>query len=223
MKLVTVAEMQTIEREANEKGLTYDLMMENAGCGLGNIVDITYGHIRGKGVLGIAGSGNNGGDTLVALTYLAKHGWLARAYIARKRAVNDPLIIQLRETGADIYLVENDPDLQILKKLVSENSVVLDGVLGTGIKLPLLGEIAEILGVVRELLITLPEPPVVVAVDCPSGVDCDHGHAAPECIPAALTVTMAAVKTGLMKFPASSLTGLIPLSLIVSSTFSDFS
>jgi hydroxyethylthiazole kinase-like uncharacterized protein yjeF len=81
--------------------------------------------------------------------------------------------------------------------------------LGTGFKLPLNFEIIEILAVVRDLLFTLSEPPVIVAVDCPSGIDCDHGDAAPKVIPASLTVTMAAVKMGLMKFPASSLTGKI--------------
>jgi NAD(P)H-hydrate epimerase len=50
-------------------------------------------------------------------------------------------------------------------------------------------------------------PPVVIAVDCPSGVDCDSGAAAPECIQADLTVTMAAVKAGLLRFPACELAG----------------
>ena len=50
-------------------------------------------------------------------------------------------------------------------------------------------------------------PPRIVAVDCPSGVDCDSGDAAPECIPADLTVTMAAIKRGLLKFPAFNLLG----------------
>ena len=38
MKLVTVSQMQTIEKEADENGLTFDQMMENAGqpdqCGM---------------------------------------------------------------------------------------------------------------------------------------------------------------------------------------------
>ena len=49
--------------------------------------------------------------------------------------------------------------------------------------------------------------PIIVAVDCPSGVDCDSGEAAPECIRADVTVTMAAVKQGLLKFPAFEYAG----------------
>ena len=209
MKLVTVSEMKTIEREANERGHTFDLMMEKAGCGLADIVDNIYRHDRRRGVLGLVGSGNNGGDTLVSLTNLAKRGWLASAYIVKHRVVDDPLILQLKETGSEVFFIENDPGLPSLKKLVSKNRVILDGVLGTGIKLPLHGEIAKILAIVRDLVNTLSDPHIVVAVDCPSGVDCDRGEAAPECIPATLTVTMAAVKAGLMKFPAYSLAGKI--------------
>ena len=49
---------------------------------------------------------------------------------------------------------------------------------------------------------SLEEAPLVVAVDCPSGVDCDSGDVAEQAIPADLTVTMAAVKQGLVKLPA---------------------
>ena len=53
----------------------------------------------------------------------------------------------------------------------------------------------------------LEDPPYVVAVDCPSGMDCDTGEVPDECIPADLTVTMAAVKQGLVSMPAYELAG----------------
>ncbi|MEP7137407.1 MAG: NAD(P)H-hydrate dehydratase, partial [Chloroflexota bacterium] len=49
--------------------------------------------------------------------------------------------------------------------------------------------------------------PLVIAVDCPSGVDCDSGEAADETIPADITVTMAAVKQGLLILPAYEYVG----------------
>ena len=48
---------------------------------------------------------------------------------------------------------------------------------------------------------------MIVAVDCPSGIDCDSGDAAKECLKADLTVCMAAVKQGLLKYPAHPLVG----------------
>ena len=38
MKLVTVPEMLAIEKEADASGLSYDLMMENAGRGLADVI-----------------------------------------------------------------------------------------------------------------------------------------------------------------------------------------
>jgi ADP-dependent NAD(P)H-hydrate dehydratase / NAD(P)H-hydrate epimerase len=86
---------------------------------------------------------------------------------------------------------------------VAEATVLLDGVLGTGIRLPLKPEVGQVLGFVKDLK----HLPDVVAVDCPSGIDLDSGDAAEETIPADLTVCMAAVKTGLLKFPAFELAG----------------
>lgn len=207
MKLVTVSEMQAVEREADAGGLTYEKMMENAGRGLAEVVAEVYGDRREGGVLGLVGSGNNGGDTLVALWHLANQGWQARAYLVRPRPEDDPLVARLTQAGGEIQSIEQDPKLEKLETWVKSHAVLLDGVLGTGIRLPLRGTLAGALAKTRDVLSGMAAPPVVVAVDCPSGVDCDSGEAAEETIPADLTVTMAAVKTGLLRFPGSKLAG----------------
>lgn len=207
VKLVTVPEMQAVEREADSAGLTYAEMMENAGRGLAEVIAEACTGRKAGGVLGLIGSGNNGGDTLVALARLAGEGWPASAYLVRPRPPDDPLMARLREAGGELYSVESDPQLEVLIRLVRKNAVLLDGVLGTGIRLPLKGEVARALEAVRSEIAGMENPPRVVAVDCPSGVDCDTGEAAPETIPADLTVTMAAVKAGLLRFPACRLAG----------------
>ena len=207
IKLVTVKEMSAIEKDANDGGLTYEKMMENAGKGLAKIVEAIYGPLKDRGVLGLVGSGNNGGDTLVALAYLANKGWKTSAYIVRERPAEDPLVSRLKDNGGELFSVETDKKFKELTSLVAANNVLLDGVLGTGISLPLRGKVAEVLEVVRQAVAGMPSPPYVVAVDCPSGIDLISGQAAPECIPANLTVTMAAIKSGLFKFPASNLIG----------------
>lgn len=207
MKLVTVAEMQAIEREANSSGLTYEKMMEHAGRGLAEVVAEEYQDLKQEGIMGLVGSGNNGGDTLVALSYLAEQGWMASAYLVRPRPEDDPLMARLDAAGGKIYKVEDDPKYKQLGTLLSKHAILMDGVLGTGVHLPLKGEVADVLDAARRTLAELESPPRVVAVDCPSGVDCDSGETAPECIPADLTVTMAAVKLGLLNFPAYKLVG----------------
>jgi ADP-dependent NAD(P)H-hydrate dehydratase / NAD(P)H-hydrate epimerase len=207
LKLVSVTEMQAIEREADASGLTYAQMMENAGTGLAEVVIAAYGGTGERSVVGLTGSGNNGGDTLVALAYLAEQGWQASAYLKRPRAQDDPLVERLEGVGGLVVRAEEDPGFVRLAELVSECDVFLDGLLGSGIKLPLKAEAAEILAAAQRALRETEVDPLVIAVDCPSGVDMDTGEAPQECLPADMTVTMAAVKQGLLKFPAYNFVG----------------
>lgn len=205
-KYVSVAEMVSIEREADASGWTYARMMEWAGKGLAEVVHEVYHSLDDRTVLGLIGSGNNGGDTLVALAILAQWGWRASAYLVRPRPKDDPLVTRLQQAGGKCYRAADDPDFRLLREQLTAHRVILDGVLGTGVRLPLKGEVAEVLDLARQTLADR-RGIHVVAVDCPSGVDCDSGQAAPECIPAELTVTMAAAKRGLFQFPAYNLVG----------------
>jgi hydroxyethylthiazole kinase-like uncharacterized protein yjeF len=207
IKLYHVKEMQALEKEANEKGLTYDLMMENAGRGLANEIQLAYSHLPNKKIVAIVGSGNNGGDALVALYHLSKQGWETCAYIIRARDPADPLSSRLAENGGRVIKAEDDKKSMQLLELLKSSSILLDGVFGTGIKLPLKEEIAKLLQLIKSNLGVNGSKIHVVAVDCPSGVDCETGAAADEVIPAELTITMAGIKYGLIQFPAARLAG----------------
>src|SRR5215212_1341456 len=105
MKLVTVSQMQAIEKEADAGGLAYDQMMENAGQGLADILlDLFEGAVELEAI-GLAGPGNNGGDTLVALAALAAKGWKARAYLVKRK--KDDLVKRFTEAGGEILAGEN--------------------------------------------------------------------------------------------------------------------
>lgn len=207
IKIVSVEEMRIIEQKANTSGLTYEKMMEHAGKGVADVVVSRFGGLDEKHVLGLIGSGNNGGDTLVALELLARSGWTTIAYLLRPRDENDPLLVKLKQSGGTIYQLEHDPEFKILDEIISTTRLILDGVLGTGIKLPLRGTLAAALKHIREKLFRTEDRPIILAVDCPSGIDCDRGEVAEETIPADLTVTMAAVKQGLLRFPANDYIG----------------
>ncbi|MBK9008952.1 MAG: NAD(P)H-hydrate dehydratase [Anaerolineae bacterium] len=203
MKLVTVSQMQAIEKEADSKGLTFDRMMQNAGQGLAEVVADLFVDEEQLEVVGLVGPGNNGGDTLVALTALAEEGWKARSYLVKRK--KDDLVKQFVDAGGNIF--SGDDAFDQLGESLETADVLLDGVLGTGIKLPLKKEVAELLSEVGDLLDSLDESPLVIAVDCPSGVDCDSGEVADETLHADVTVTMAAVKQGLLNLPAFEYVG----------------
>jgi NAD(P)H-hydrate epimerase len=66
---------------------------------------------------------------------------------------------------------------------------------------------SSVLEAAHEAIQWAENPPVVVAVDCPSGMDCESGQVAPETLPAAQTVCMAAVKRGMLCLPAFDFLG----------------
>jgi NAD(P)H-hydrate epimerase len=198
MKLVTVSQMQAIEKEADAGGLTYERMMENAGQGLADVLFDLFEDDVETEIVGLVGSGNNGGDTLVALTELAREGWKAKAYLVKRK--KDDLLKQFSEAGGEV--ISGEDSFEKLAQALETADVLLDGILGTGIQLPLKKDVAELLAEVNNVLDTLDERPLIVAVDCPSGVDCDSGRVADETLAADMTVTMAAVKQGLLKLPA---------------------
>ena len=203
MKLVSVSQMQAIEKEADANGLPYDQMMENAGQGLADILFDLFEDDTETEIVGLVGSGNNGGDTLVALSELAQEGWKAKAYLVKRK--KDDLVKRFTEAGGEVLAGDNA--FEQLSEAIENADVLLDGVLGTGVKLPLKKDVAEFLSEVNDILDGLDEGPIVVAVDCPSGVNCDSGEIADEAIAADLTVTMAAVKQGLLKLPAFEYVG----------------
>jgi NAD(P)H-hydrate epimerase len=203
MRLVSVAQMKELERQAYAGGLSYDRMIARAGKGLAELIHTRFWAKEYRSVLGLVGSGNNGGDTLVALTFLIREGWSVKAYIIKEREKDDPLISAYLAAGGELADFSGDASLKVLKNWLNTSDIILDGILGTGISLPLRGSIPKVLAAVA----SNKKHPFIVAVDCPSGIDCDSGEAAKECLKADLTVCMAAVKQGLLKYPAHRLVG----------------
>ncbi|MBT7783123.1 MAG: NAD(P)H-hydrate dehydratase, partial [Anaerolineae bacterium] len=150
--------------------------------------------------------GNNGGDALVTLNLLAVEGWDVIAYLFKRKA-GDPLVARVQKAGGKILLAEEDENFEGLRAFTAKTSVFLDGLLGTGIKLPLRENVADLLAAASDALEMIEWEPYIVAIDCPSGVHSDTGEVAPEAIPADITATMAAIKFGLLKLPAFELCG----------------
>jgi hydroxyethylthiazole kinase-like uncharacterized protein yjeF len=143
----------------------------------------------------------------VALTHLKHEGWEVKAYIVNERDVNDPLVSAYLAASGELGFRAEDESFGRLKNWTKDADMILDGILGTGITLPLRGKIPSILKAVS----SVKNKPLIVAVDCPSGIDCDSGDAALECLEADLTLCIAAVKQGLLKYPAHKYVGELAL------------
>ncbi len=203
MRIVSVEEIQAIEKSADAGGLSYERMMRNAGKGVADWVS-TKANIQ-HGVIGLVGSGNNGGDTLIALTELAQRGARTLAFVTKARE-GDPLIDDYIQAGGDVVDISQGESLDVLEGALRPGVVLLDGILGTGLKLPIRGKLQDVMASVHHMMIN--QPGVLrIAVDCPSGVDCDSGEASEVTLPAEDTLCMAAMKQGLLKHPARALAG----------------
>ncbi|HMZ07275.1 MAG TPA: NAD(P)H-hydrate dehydratase [Anaerolineales bacterium] len=207
MKLVTTSQMRAIEKDADSNGVSYAELMQNAGRSLAEIIHAVGQEGGWDTITGIIGSGNNGGDALVALTWLAGAGWRTYAILVNRNNAQDELVDEYLQAGGELSRFNDATSPETLARFLEDSDILLDGLLGTGIKLPLRKEAALILQTAKLILTSLETPPYIIAVDCPSGVDCDTGAAADETLPADLTVTMAAVKQGLLKLPAFEYTG----------------
>src|SRR5574340_660446 len=169
MKLVTVDEMVAIEKDADLAGLSYAAMMENAGHGLAMVVLGMQDDLSERSVVGLVGPGNNGGDTLVALAEMAASGWMTNAYLVRR--AEDHLTDRLRKAGGRLVDGAEDSDRSKLIGMLRSSAIWMDGLLGTGAKPPLRGEVLPVLETANSLLSQPVRSRYVVAVDCPSGID----------------------------------------------------
>ncbi|MBL8102748.1 MAG: hypothetical protein JNM02_09480, partial [Anaerolineales bacterium] len=142
MKLVSVTQMRAIEKEADAKGVSYAEMMQNAGRGLAELVHALGQENGWDEVAGVVGGGNNGGDALVALTWLAEAGWRTHAYLVNRKQEGDELVVRYLSAGGELAESDGGENDESLVAFLNQSDVLLDGLLGTGIKLPLKKEAA---------------------------------------------------------------------------------
>ena len=164
------------------------------------------GDVAGARVLVLAGSGNNGADALFAAELLADDGAALCILPTSDRLHRDALEAALAQ-GADLRPVGELPE--VVAGLARAADLILDGILGTGTTAgPALRGAAR--GTVAAILPVLAEehPPLVVAVDLPSGIGVDDGAVPdPTVLTADLTVTFGGCKPGLLKRPGADYAG----------------
>lgn len=198
MILVSVQEMKSLEETANNNGVSYEQMMFLAGSGVANEVDHRYRDLIGDyHVIGLVGPGNNGGDTLISLRVLFELGWDVVALVYH-RDLEDTLIKELLDRQITVRLL----NLEAIESTLSTNAILLDGLLGTGVKLPIKSDLQKIMAQLKDHIRQEVGDFIVVAVDTPSGIDCETGETSREVLPAHLTISMGAVKKGLIEDPA---------------------
>jgi hydroxyethylthiazole kinase-like uncharacterized protein yjeF len=212
MKITTTQQMREIEKKADAQGLTYAIMMENAGRAVAREMRERLG-VRGKRVLVLVGPGNNGGDGLVVARHLHDDGAEVQLYLWKRKLRGDENFRLTQERDIPYLRAGDDVNLGSLRSFIAETDVAVDALLGTGASRPIGGVLKDILNLLTEGIgERRGSAPFFVAIDVPTGLDCDTGAVDPATVAADLTVTLALPKRGFYLFPAANYLGEVVVS-----------
>ena len=208
MSQSTLTRMQarTIDRLAIEQyGIPGVVLMENAGINATDVVTGMLEAVEGNKVAIICGGGNNGGDGFVIARHLVNAGRKVVVYLAA-----DPAKLSgdaktnydiCHAMGVKIMRVDHPQSLAEQAGHWSAADVVVDALLGTGFEASrgLGGQAALVVNAINQAGESRRgggAGPLVLAVDVPSGLDCDTGTLDADAVLADATVTFVARKVG---------------------------
>jgi ADP-dependent NAD(P)H-hydrate dehydratase / NAD(P)H-hydrate epimerase len=201
MYLVTAEEMRAFDATAIEDyGIPGVVLMENAGRTTFHILRAFMDcDVQGLRVAVIAGPGNNGGDGYVIARYLINHGADVQTFLLSppEKIKGDALINLevLRKMTSEIYPVHDGDALEEASYLWDEADVIVDAILGTGLK-------SEVRSPYREAVEKINATGgLKLAVDLPSGLDADSGKILGTAVMAHLTATYGFRKLGMALHP----------------------
>ncbi len=146
---------------------------------------------RERPVLVLAGPGNNGGDAFETARLLRERFFETCVVFAGdpERLPSDAAAARQRFVEAGGSTVDRIPGDR-------HWALIIDGLFGIGLARAPAGHYAEWIAIANEAAARDGCP--LLALDCPSGLDADTGHAFSPCIAASHTITFIATKPGLL-------------------------
>lgn len=208
MRSLTRDEVREVDRLAiQEYGVPGVVLMENAGAGAARLVESAG--IDGHVVI-VCGKGNNGGDGFVIGRHLDAAGYTVRILVACQRdAIGGDAAVNLTIaecSGLAITCFATE-DQAAWEASLAGASWIVDALLGTGASGPPSGAVATAIAAING--VRARGHTKVLAVDLPSGMDCDTGVALGVCVRADMTATFVAPKRGFDAANSADWTGAV--------------
>jgi ADP-dependent NAD(P)H-hydrate dehydratase / NAD(P)H-hydrate epimerase len=185
-----------------------DLLMHRAAAGLatscGRLLRRRHGRVRGGRIYGgrvvlLVGTGDNGGDALLAGARLSRRGATVDAVLVADRC-HQAALTALVAAGGRVVPAGGPAQVRAARARLAEADLVVDAVVGLGGRPGLDRAVVDLLGAI------VPGTPVL-AVDLPSGIDVRTGQTPGPFVRADVTVTFGALKPGLLLPPAAGAAG----------------
>ena len=227
MKLGVSEDIRALDESAiGDYSMSGLQLMENAGRGVAEVVDnlvrggesrgggAGLGRVRGQRIAVFTGKGNNGGDGFVAARHLSNMGYTVTVYgLAKVSDLKGDALVNAaiwERSGGETKIIEKEGNLKKHYISLLHSSVIVDGLLGTGVS----GEVTGLYSETIDYINTLGKR--VVAIDVPSGLDGSTGalmagDGGGSAIRATVTATIAVPKVGLYITPGSGCAGSVEL------------
>ena len=194
---LTAEEMMIVDENSEYLGVPRLLLMENAGRSVADVIEQRIG-VKGKRIVVVAGRGNKGGDGFATARHIACRGGRPVVILVgrgveiegREAKYNWEMI---RRTDWSIRLLElgDHVNFDALKRELEEADVIVDALIGTGLRGPLREPLLSIVKVINSC------KAFKVSIDVPTGVNPSTGEVHGEAVRADATVTMHKPKRGL--------------------------
>ena len=237
IKIYTVAEMVAAEKAADAAGHAYAQMMESAGRLVAEAVQQRHDVAERQVLVLVGPGNNGGDGLVAGRYLAEAGAVVAFYLLKPRDIADDENLARVEEMGLEVLLADYDQRYRVLRHRLRVADILVDALLGTGVTRPIEGQLAALLEQVgaavaekrraavpgRPSLLSVAappvppdetqrwderlRPPVVVAVDCPSGLNCDSGALDPLAMAADLTVTFAGPKRGHFRFPGATACG----------------
>jgi NAD(P)H-hydrate epimerase len=200
--VLTRTQIREVDRIAIEQfGIPGAVLMENAGRGIADyLCDVG---IEGLVVI-LCGPGNNGGDGHVVARHLDLRGHDVVAVLACpvEKLSDDAKLNYEINKRLDLPMIQIENKAALSGAIESANWIV-DGLLGTGASGPPREVIAGLIKTANQANANR------LAIDIPSGLDCDTGNAPGAVFQAHHTACLAALKAGLVSDDVRKFVGVL--------------
>ncbi len=186
-EVVTCIEMKQLEKMADQAGLSYYQMMENAGTKAATYIldeyQRTYGKV--KEALILCGKGNNGGDGFVVARKFHEEGIHVRVVLIEGNPVTEDAIINYNLIKDKVGILAPEAEY-----LTGEEDIIVDAIYGTGFHGKLRKTAEEVITKVNGAEVYL------ASLDLPSGLpgDLDFFDEPAVCVRASHTLVFHAKK-----------------------------
>jgi hydroxyethylthiazole kinase-like uncharacterized protein yjeF len=169
-------------------GLPEGELMQRAAQGLAEVAAARLEDSDGSTVVGLVGSGDNGGDTLYAVAHLAESGYACAVVVVAaggRDALRQEALEAAEDAGTIVHVAADDEEAAA--QVVAEADLVLDGIVGIGGRPGLRPEAAR-------LVDAIDDDAWVIAVDVASGLDPSGETGEDDAVWADETVTFSTAK-----------------------------